>query len=50
MRLRNILNQLIKKLKPASRVKKIDIRKFVGTIKFKEDPLIIQKKLRDEWE
>jgi len=26
-----------------------DIRQFVGTIKLKEDPLVIQKRTRDEW-
>jgi len=26
-----------------------DIRQFVGTIKLKEDPLVIQKRMRDEW-
>ena len=26
-----------------------DIRQFVGTIKLKEDPLTIQKRMRDEW-
>lgn len=30
--------------------KKLDARKYCGVIKLKEDPLIIQKKLRDEWE
>lgn len=27
----------------------IDLMKFCGIIKLKEDPLVIQKKLRDEW-
>lgn len=26
-----------------------DIRQFVGAIKLKEDPLAIQKRMRDEW-
>jgi hypothetical protein len=26
-----------------------DIRQFVGTITLKEDPLVIQKRMRDEW-
>lgn len=26
-----------------------DIRQFVGTITLKEDPLTIQKRMRDEW-
>jgi hypothetical protein len=30
--------------------KKVDWNKFAGTVKLKEDPLKIQKRLRDEWE
>jgi hypothetical protein len=30
--------------------KKLDAKKFVGKIKFTEDSLVIQKKMRDEWE
>ncbi len=30
--------------------KKLDAKKYCGVIKLKEDPLIIQKRLRDEWE
>lgn len=26
-----------------------DIHQFVGTIKLKEDPLVIQKRMRDDW-
>lgn len=29
--------------------KGVDTVKFCGVIKLKEDPLVIQKKLRDEW-
>lgn len=29
--------------------KKFDVYKYCGTIKLKEDPLDIQKKMRDEW-
>ena len=28
----------------------IDLMKFCGIIKLKEDPLIIQKRLRNEWQ
>ena len=28
----------------------VNTRKYCGTIKLKEDPLAIQKKMRDEWE
>lgn len=30
--------------------KKFDAYKYCGTVKLKEDPLEIQKRLRDEWE
>ncbi len=30
--------------------KGIDSQKYSGTIRLKEDPLHVQKKLRDEWE
>ncbi len=32
------------------RKKTMEAHKYLGTIKLKEDPLVIQKKLRDEWE
>ena len=31
-------------------IKGFDSYKFCGIIKLKEDPLIIQKRMRDEWE
>jgi hypothetical protein len=31
-------------------VKGVNTKKYGGTIKLKEDPLAIQKKMRDEWE
>ena len=43
--------QLInKKLGEIISAKKLDTRKYSGSIKLKETPLDIQKKLRDEWE
>ena len=30
--------------------KKFDAFKYCGTVKLKEDPLDIQKRMRDEWE
>ncbi len=39
-----------KKLGQLSARKKLDAKKYCGVIKLKEDPLVIQKKLRDEWE
>ena len=33
-----------------TRKRKIDIKKYCGIIDLKEDPLVVQRKLRDEWE
>jgi len=30
--------------------KSVDTKKFCGVLKVKEDPLAIQKRLRDEWQ
>jgi hypothetical protein len=30
--------------------KGVDTKKYCGVIKLKEDPLVMQKKMRDEWE
>jgi len=30
--------------------KGVDTKKYCGSIKLKEDPLVIQKQMRDEWE
>lgn len=38
-----------KKLSVCSSKKKFDAKKYLGKIKFNEDALVIQKKLRDEW-
>ncbi len=44
---------LWKKLRSGRRLRKVkavpDIRQFCGVIKLKEDPLTIQKRMRDEW-
>ena len=41
----------LKKLKPHRRKERPvpDIKQFAGTITLKENPLVIQKKMRDEW-
>lgn len=39
-----------KQLKKALKTKGVDTRKYCGVIKLVEDPLEIQKKMRDEWE
>jgi hypothetical protein len=44
------LNQLLAKLQKGSSEKGVDTRRYCGIIKLKEDTLLIQKKLRDEWE
>lgn len=41
------INKLITK---AIQTKGVNTKKYCGVIKLKEDPLLIQKKLRDEWE
>lgn len=46
------MDQLLKKVaeQPIKPTKKFEATKFCGTVEFKEDPLEIQKKMRDEWE
>ncbi len=39
-----------KKLRLLPARKKLDAKKYCGVIKLSEDPLAIQKRLRDEWE
>lgn len=40
----------IRKKLERRRAKGVATRKYLGTIKLKEDPLAIQKKMRDEWQ
>jgi hypothetical protein len=40
---------LLKRLNKSAN-KGIDSEKYSGTIRLKEDPLKVQKKIRDEWE
>lgn len=42
------IRQALKK-RPA-KIKKIDLKKYCGSISLQEDPLEIQKKWRNEWE
>ena len=44
--IKRILDELRKDLKP----KGVDVYKYLGKIRLKQDALIIQKELRDEWE
>ena len=43
------MERINKKLRHLPSRKKLDAKKYCGVIKLKEDPLVIQKKLRDEW-
>ena len=42
----------IKKRRAAQKAtgKKVDLLRFCGILKLKEDPLVIQKRLRNEWQ
>ena len=39
-----------KKLQQKPKKSGVSLDKYSGTIKLKEDPLVIQRRLRDEWE
>ena len=44
------IRALMKKLRPRKRKNDLpDLRKFAGSITLKEDPMVIQKRMRDEW-
>lgn len=43
---KKLLSQL---LKEALKTKGVDTHKYCGVISLKEDPLVIQKHMRDEW-
>ena len=44
------IEALRRKLERNRPPKGVDTKKYCGVIKLKEDPLVIQKKMRDEWE
>jgi hypothetical protein len=44
------IEALRKKLERRRTSKGVDTKKYCGVIKLKEDPLVIQKKMRDEWQ
>jgi hypothetical protein len=44
------IEELNEKLRQMPSRKKLDAKKYCGAITLKEDPLVIQKKLRDAWE
>ena len=39
-----------KQIEKALGTKGVNTHKYCGVIKLKEDPLVIQKRMRDEWE
>jgi len=39
-----------RKLEEALKTKGVDTHKYCGVIRLNEDPLTIQKRMRDEWE
>ena len=47
---RQEMKLLEKKVEQLPAGKRMKARKYSGTIRLAEDPLTIQKKLRDEWE
>jgi hypothetical protein len=44
------MERINKKLRLLPSRKKLDSKKYCGVIKLHEDPLVIQKRLRNEWE
>ena len=42
--------QLAKQIKKALETKGVDTHKYCGVLKLNEDPVVIQKRMRDEWE
>ncbi len=44
------INKLLKTLSQRPSRKGIDAYKYCGTVKFKEDALVLQKRWRSEWE
>ena len=44
------IDALNKKISKKQSGKKLDAYKYCGTIQLKDDPLSIQKKIRNEWE
>ncbi|WP_168196216.1 hypothetical protein [Echinicola soli] len=44
---KKILDKLFQK---ALKIKGVNTHKYCGVIRLKEDPLVIQNRMRDEWE
>lgn len=47
---KNTILLMMKRVMQERKTKGINVRKYCGVIKLKEDALIIQKRMRDEWE
>ncbi len=47
---KNTILLMMKRVMQERKTKGIKVRKYCGVIKLKEDALIIQKRMRDEWE
>ena len=47
---RKQIASLLARRKDEKKRKGIDVKKYCGVIKLKEDPLTLQKQWRDEWE
>jgi hypothetical protein len=43
------LEEIRKIFKQLPSGKKLDTSKYLGVLKLKEDPLVFQKRIRDEW-
>jgi hypothetical protein len=44
------IGDVLPKNRQSNGIKKLNARKYIGILKLNEDPLKIQKKLRNEWE
>jgi len=44
------IKSLLENRQKTKRPKKIDVKKYCGILNLKEDPVMLQKKWRDEWE
>lgn len=44
-----IINELLIKLFEKKHTKGVDAKKYCGVLKLKEDAIVIQKQMRDEW-
>ena len=47
---KRVVERKIKSIKTLGPRKKLNAYKYLGTWKLKEDPNLIQKKMRDEWD